>query len=77
MVSRSRHVAKALSWRVVGTVDTMIVSWIVTGDPLVGLSIGLFELVSKTVLYYLHERAWYKMSDFGLSQGREKKKNGR
>jgi len=66
VVSRKRHIAKALSWRAVGTLDTMIVSWFVTGDPLMGLSIGLMEVVTKTGLYYMHERAWYRLSDFGV-----------
>lgn len=75
VVSRKRHIAKALSWRAVGTLDTMFVSWLVTGDALVGLSIGLFELVSKTALYYFHERAWYRMSDFGLDKESTGKEN--
>tara|TARA_A200000159_G_C7258623_1_gene312049 strand:+ start:407 stop:637 length:231 start_codon:yes stop_codon:yes gene_type:complete len=73
MVSKKRHVAKALSWRTVGTLDTMLVSWFVTGDPLVGLSIGALEVVTKTALYYFHERVWYRCSNFGLDSGR---KNG-
>ena len=68
MVQRKRHVAKALSWRAVGTLDTIALSWIITGDPVVGLSIGFFETISKTFLYYLHERAWYKMSNFGVEK---------
>ena len=66
MVSRKRHLAKALSWRIVGTFDTMAVSWFVTGDPIIGISIGIIEVISKTGLYYLHERAWYNYSDFGV-----------
>ena len=71
MVSKKRHIAKALSWRSLGTLDTMLVSWFVTGDPLVGLSIGALELVTKTALYYFHERVWYRCSKFGLVNRRE------
>ena len=71
MVQRKRHVAKALSWRVVGTLDTIILSWIITGDPLIGLSIGFFETISKTFLYYLHERVWYRMSTLGVEEKNE------
>ena len=71
MVQRKRHVAKALSWRVVGTLDTIILSWVITGDPLIGLSIGFFETISKTFLYYLHERVWYRMSTFGVEEKNE------
>jgi len=66
MVSRRRHIAKALSWRVVGTLDTMLVSWLVTGDPVIGISIGIIEVISKTGLYYAHERAWYRLSRYGV-----------
>ncbi len=71
MVQRKRHVAKALSWRFVGTLDTILLSWLITGDALVGISIGFFETISKTILYYFHERAWYKMSDFGVEKRKE------
>ena len=35
--SRKRHIAKAITWRIVGTIDTIILSWIISGDPLIGL----------------------------------------
>ncbi|SDW74449.1 DUF2061 domain-containing protein [Aequorivita viscosa] len=63
--SRVRHIAKALTWRTVGTLDTMMLSWIITGNPLAGLKIGLSELLTKTILYYIHERVWYKVN-YGL-----------
>jgi len=68
MVSYKRHIAKTITWRIVGTIDTMILGWIVTGDLKLGLAIGGFEVVTKMVLYYLHERAWYKYIKFGLDK---------
>ncbi len=65
--SRKRHLAKTVSWRLVGTVDTMLVAWIVSGDPLIGMQVGFAEIATKMVLYYLHERAWYRTS-YGLSK---------
>lgn len=59
--SRKRHIAKAITWRIVGTIDTIVLSWLITGSGLTGFKIGLFELVTKTILYYLHERAWFKI----------------
>ena len=59
-VTKTRSLLKAISWRIVGTLDTMALGWIITGSPLVGLKIGALELVTKFVLYYLHERAWVK-----------------
>jgi len=69
--SRKRHMAKTITWRGVGTADTMLLSWIITGNPLVGVKIGLSELLTKMVLYYLHERVWYRFS-YGL-EGRDTK----
>ena len=65
--SKSRSILKTLSWRIVGTLDTMFLGWIITGDPTVGLKIGALELVTKFVLYYLHERVWIKFK-FGTKK---------
>jgi uncharacterized membrane protein len=70
--SRKRHVAKTFTWRFVGTLDTIIIAWIITGNPLSGLKIGFAEVVTKMLLYYLHERAWYRI-DFGIEKRRNKK----
>ena len=66
MVSHSRHIAKAVSWRVIGSVDTMLIAWIITGSIQVGAAVGGVEIVTKTVLYYFHERVWYKWIKFGV-----------
>jgi|TARA_Y100001938_G_C8030070_1_gene400157 uncharacterized membrane protein len=63
-ISKTRSILKAISWRVVGTLDTMALGWIITGNPVMGLKIGALELVTKFVLYYIHERIWIK-SQFG------------
>lgn len=66
MVSHSRHIAKAVSWRVIGSVDTIVIAWIITGSLQIGAAVGGVEIVTKTVLYYLHERVWYKWIRFGV-----------
>ena len=56
-----RHVKsliKAVSWRAVGTIDTIMISWILTGKIAIAVSIGSVEVFSKIFLYYLHERIW-------------------
>jgi uncharacterized membrane protein len=63
--SRIRHIFKAISWRIIGTLDTTLLGFIVTGSFKLGLKIGGLELLTKTILYYIHERVWYR-SDFGL-----------
>ena len=60
--SHKRHIAKAITWRLVGTIDTFILSWIISGDPFVGLKIGFAEVITKMGLYYLHERVWFKVN---------------
>ena len=63
--ARVRHILKTFTWRFIGTVDTIILAWVISGSAETGLSIGGLELVTKMILYYLHERAWYKIK-FGL-----------
>ena len=70
--SRKRHLIKTVSWRVVGTLDTILLAWIISGNPFTGLKIGLVEVITKMILYYLHERAWYKIN-FGLGPRRSKR----
>jgi uncharacterized membrane protein len=68
MVSYKRHVLKTISWRVIGTLDTIILSGIITGSWELGLAIGSVEVITKMGLYFLHERIWYKYSKFGLKK---------
>jgi uncharacterized membrane protein len=57
-----RHLAKTLSWRLVGTLDTILLSWFISGDFSLGLQIGFLEVITKMTLYYFHERLWFKSS---------------
>lgn len=50
--SPKRSVVKSISWRIVGTLDTILISWVVTGTLSMAFSIGLVELVTKMVLYF-------------------------
>ena len=58
----NRHIAKTISWRIVGTADTMLLSWLITGSFEAGMQIGVADVTTKLVLYYLHERAWFNSS---------------
>ena len=64
-INRSRHILKTLTWRAVGTIDTVLLGWLVSGDPKVGMTIGSLEVFTKMILYYVHERTWYRI-DFGV-----------
>lgn len=56
-----RSVVKTFSWRIIGTITTIIISWLITGTLALAFSIGFIELISKMTLYFLHERAWNKL----------------
>src|SRR5450759_5377829 len=53
-----KSLMKSVSWRIVGTLDTIIISYFITGRVTIALSIGSVEVLTKTVLYYFHERLW-------------------
>lgn len=72
--SQIRHILKTITWRIVGTMDTILLGWIVTGHAEIGFTIGGFELITKMLLYYFHERIWYR-SDFGLISNTEEETN--
>lgn len=57
-----RSVVKTISWRTIGTLDTIIISYFITGNLAMAASIGSIELFTKMILYYFHERAWNKIS---------------
>ena len=57
-----RSLLKTISWRIIGTLDTILISWIITGALSLAFSIGFIELVTKMVLYFFHERAWNKIN---------------
>lgn len=57
-----RSLAKAISWRVTGTIDTIVLSYFFTGQIETAISIGLTEVVTKMVLYYGHERLWNRIN---------------
>ncbi len=57
-----RSIAKSISWRIIGTLDTILISWLVTGTLKVAFSIGVVELFTKMLLYFFHERIWNKIS---------------
>ncbi len=56
--SHVRSVIKGITWRIVGTLDTMILSYIFTGNVKIAAAIGGTEVLTKIILYYFHERAW-------------------
>ena len=57
-----RHFIKSFSWRILGSLITFSLSWIITGNPITGLKIGAFETITKILLYYFHEKIWQNLN---------------
>ena len=58
--SKKKSIMKAITWRVVATTDTFLISWLLTGQWKLGVGIAGLEVVTKMFTYYFHERAWSK-----------------
>jgi uncharacterized membrane protein len=57
-----RSLTKAVSWRITGSVDTFVISFILTGRAALAGSIAGTEFLTKIALYYFHERLWALVS---------------
>jgi len=66
MIERRRHILKAVTWRVIATLTTILLAWLFTNEIELALKFGAAEVVIKLLVYYFHERAWYKWIKFGV-----------
>jgi uncharacterized membrane protein len=57
-----RSIVKSISWRTIGTIDTMVISYFITGKLALAISIGSIEVFTKMALYFFHERTWNKIN---------------
>lgn len=72
--ANSRHLIKTFTWRGIGTLDTIFIIFLLTGDGALGLQIGGVETVTKMILYFFHEKLWYRIN-FGLDRQKKRKEN--
>ncbi|MCP4429482.1 MAG: DUF2061 domain-containing protein [Gammaproteobacteria bacterium] len=56
-----RSLLKAISWRITGSLDTILLCWLFTQNVNTALAIGLTEVLTKMLLYYFHERVWSRV----------------
>ena len=56
--SRARSIVKSLTFRFLATVVTFLVVWVITKELTLSLIVGLWETITKLLLYYFHERGW-------------------
>jgi uncharacterized membrane protein len=61
MESHVRSIAKAITWRLGGTVATFAVAWLITGDVSLSAGIGLVDTTVKIGAFYIHERIWNRL----------------
>ena len=66
--SHRRSIVKAISWRALGSIDTFVLSWLVTGSAGAAGAIASIETITKMILYYVHERAWSGIN-WGFTDG--------
>lgn len=60
----TRSLLKTITYRIIGTIATMAISYFVTGSLKFGMAIGGIDVASKLIIYFLHERAWQHI-DYG------------
>jgi len=68
MVHVKRHIAKSISYRILGSLQTVIIGYILTGSIYISSIAGVVELIIKPIIYFIHERVWYKYINFGLEK---------
>jgi len=68
MITKSRHLAKAVTWRVIASITTALIAWSFGLPPKIIGAVFLADLIIKFILYYLHERVWYKHIKFGIKK---------
>lgn len=66
-----RHIAKAISYRILGTLQTLTISYLLTGSATIAGSAGIIELFIKPIMYYIHERVWYRFIRYDLTVRRD------
>jgi uncharacterized membrane protein len=59
--NKSRSIGKSISWRILATCDTILISFIITGSFAIAATIGSIEVLTKMFLYYFHERVWNRL----------------
>ena len=67
-VTKSRHIAKTISYRIISTAIGFITMWVISGSIKIGAAFGVAELLWKPIQYYVHERVWYKWIKYGITK---------
>ena len=68
-VEKKRHLAKAITWRIIASLTTALIAFAFGLPPKTIGFVFLADLIIKFILYYVHERVWYKHIKFGVNDG--------
>ncbi len=66
-VTKNRHIAKTISYRILSTSIGFLTMWGLTGSVKIGAAFSIVELIWKPIQYYIHERVWYKWIKYGIN----------
>lgn len=66
-VTKNRHIAKTISYRILSTGIGFLTMWFVSGSIEIGAAFSIVELLWKPIQYYIHERVWYKWIKYGIN----------
>ena len=67
-VSKKRHLAKAVTWRIIASAVTALIAFAFGLPPKAVGGVFVADLIIKFVLYYGHERLWYKYIKYGVNK---------
>jgi uncharacterized membrane protein len=67
-ISRKRHLAKAVTWRIIASIVTALIAWAFGLPPKAVGAVFVADLIIKFVMYYGHERLWYKYIKYGVNK---------
>jgi len=56
-----RILLKTITWRIIGSTSTFVISYIVTGQAMIATGIAVLQMIVNTILYYIHEVLWKKL----------------
>ena len=68
--NKKRSILKTITWRTIATADTILIARLLTGSWKIGLGIAGIEVITKIILYYLHERSWSNI-DWGMMNNKD------
>jgi len=74
MVNYKRHILKTVTYRIIGTIQTVGISYYISGNLYLSGGLGVIELISKPFIYFFHERIWYVFSNYGVTKNNNKNK---